>query len=246
MELVDEARRALPGTAAGHTEPELFLEQSGRETSSRVTGSIEPAQTHEVSSRVDSEPIQPGAGKERALGLSGEAPDARGQTLAAEGIYVRNAGMVILHPFLPRFFETLGIAAEDKLLQPERALWLLHFLTTGQLTAPEYELMLPKILCTVPLETPVESDVVLTETEQREANTLLEAVIRHWKALKSTSPDGLRGTFLVRHGKVSPRDGDWLLQVEAKTWDVLLDQLPWGISVIRLPWMNPVLWVEWR
>jgi hypothetical protein len=41
-------------------------------------------------------------------------------------------------------------------------------------------------------------------------------------------------------------DGDWVLQVEANTADILLDQLPWGISMIKLPWMGMMLWVEWR
>jgi hypothetical protein len=41
------------------------------------------------------------------------------------------------------------------------------------------------------------------------------------------------------------RDGDWLLQVEAKTVDILLNQLPWGISMIKLPWMQRMLWIEW-
>lgn len=166
---------------------------------------------------------------------------------AGVGIHIENAGLVLLHPFLPRFFEALDIVAEDKLLQPERALCLLHFLTTGRLIAPEYDLVLPKILCNVPLLTPINSNVTLTATEQEEGVALLQAVIRHWEALRNTSPDGLRGTFLLRPGKVSLRDGgDWLLQVEAKSCDILLDSLPWGISMTSLPWMESMLWVEWR
>lgn len=166
---------------------------------------------------------------------------------AGAGIHIENAGLVLLHPFLPRFFEALDIVAEDKLLQPERALCLLHFLTTGQLSVPEYDLVLPKILCNVPLLSPVESNVTLTATEQEEAVALLQAVVRHWEALRNTSPDGLRGTFLLRPGKVSLRDdGDWLLQVASKTCDILLDQLPWGISMTKLPWMESMIWVEWR
>ena len=165
---------------------------------------------------------------------------------AAEGIYISNAGLVLLHPFLPQFFTALGIAADKQLLQPERALCLLHFLATGQPVAPEYELMLPKVLCNIPLEEPVESDVALTAAEQDEAVSLLKAVIRHWEALRSTSPDGLRGTFFVRPGKISLRDGDWLLQVEPQTWDILLEQLPWGIGMIKLPWMDRLLHVEWN
>ncbi len=83
---------------------------------------------------------------------------------------------------------------------------LLHFLTTGQTSAPEYELVLPKILCNIPLSTPVETDLELTGLEIEEATALLEAVIRHWEALRQTSPDGLRGTFLLRPGKVSCRE----------------------------------------
>lgn len=164
-----------------------------------------------------------------------------------EGVYVNCAGVVLLHPFLPHFFQALGIAAEGRLLQPERALCLLHFLATGQAIAPEYDLLLPKLLCNVPVDQPVEADVNLTAAEFDEATALLDAVIKHWDVLGNTSVDGLRGTFLVRSGKLSRRDdGDWLLQVEAQSFDILLDQLTWGFRMIQLPWMEKMLWVEWR
>ncbi len=180
------------------------------------------------------------------LASSEQMPTEQGlaDTLA-EAIYINNAGLVLLHPFLPQFFGALDIAEENQLLQPERALCLLHFLATGQRIAPEYELMLPKILCNIRLDMPVEADVALTDEEQGEAEALLKAVIGHWLALRNTSPDGLRGTFIVRPGKISQRDDDWLLQVETQTWDILLDQLPWGIGMIKLPWMERMLWVEW-
>lgn len=163
-----------------------------------------------------------------------------------EGIYIDNAGLVLLHPFLPMFFEALGIVQQENLLDPNWALTMLHFLTTGQTKAPEYELVLPKILCNLPLETPVETDRAITDTEKEESEALLTAVIRHWNVLGDSSPDALRGTFLCRAGKISRRDdNDWLLQVEYQSFDVLLDQLPWGISMIKLPWMKSMIWVEW-
>ena len=168
------------------------------------------------------------------------------ETFPEEGIYVDNAGLVILHPFLQMFFENLGIAHAGALAQPDRALHLLHFLCTGQTPAPEYELVLPKILCNIPLEDPVEFDIVLTDQEKDESTTLLTSAIRWWEALRNTSPDALRGTFLCRPGKLSVRgDGDWLLQVERQSYDILLDHLPWGISAVKLPWMERILWVEW-
>jgi hypothetical protein len=162
------------------------------------------------------------------------------------GIYIGNAGLVLLHPFLPALFEELELSRDDQLLQPERALALLHFLASGQPQAPEYTLALPKLLCQLPLTASLESDVVLHANEQAEANALLKAVIGHWSALRDTSPDGLRGAFLLRPGKLSERGGEWLLQVERQTADILLGDLPWGYSAIRLPWMSGILWVEWN
>jgi hypothetical protein len=162
------------------------------------------------------------------------------------GIFIANAGLVLLHPFLPQFLTALGVVSEERMVQPERALCLLHFLATGQAQAPEHELVLPKLLCGLPLEDPVASDLPLSELELEEASALLEAVVRHWSALGNTSADGLRGTFLLRPGKLSLRDdGDWFLQVETRGFDILLDQLPWSISLIRLPWMSRTLAVEW-
>lgn len=173
------------------------------------------------------------------------SPETRLDT--KEDLYIDNAGLVLLYPFLPQLFSALGMTDAEKLLEPDRALSLLHFLATGQLIAPEYKLLLPKLLCNVVLDVPVDSNVVLTDAAKEEAEALLGAVIRHWGALGNTSIDGLRGEFLVRPGKLSVRyDGDWLLQVEASTVDILLDQLPWGIGMIKLPWMERVLWVEWQ
>jgi len=163
-----------------------------------------------------------------------------------EGVFIDCAGVVLLHPFLARFFEGLGIAEGNKLLQPERALCLVHYLATGLRFAPEYDLLLPKLLCNLPVDTPVDSRIELTAAEEEEADALLSAVIRHWDALGNTSAENLRGSFLVRPGKLSQRHGEHLLQVETRSYDVLLDRLPWGLGLVQLPWMERNLWVEWR
>jgi Contractile injection system tape measure protein len=162
-----------------------------------------------------------------------------------EGVFVECAGLVLLHPFLPRLFEVLGIARSGQLVLPDRALCVLHFLATGERRAPEYALVLAKVLCNLPLDEPVGAPVGLSAEEETEATALLAAVIEHWNALGGTSVDGLRGTFLVRAGKLSRRGEDDVLQVERESFDILLAQLPWGIGAIRLPWMKKILWVEW-
>jgi Contractile injection system tape measure protein len=163
-----------------------------------------------------------------------------------EGVFVDCAGLVLLHSFLPTLFERLDIASDGVLSRSDDALAVLHFLATGAKPAPEYALVLPKLLCGLPLEEPVGAPVQLTEAAMAEANTLLASVITHWRALGDTSPDALRGTFLTRPGKLSRRGDEDLLQVEESSFDVLLDRLPWSIGAVRLPWMTRLLWVEWH
>ncbi|HEX7135429.1 MAG TPA: contractile injection system tape measure protein, partial [Iamia sp.] len=104
-----------------------------------------------------------------------------------------------------------------------------------------------KVLCDLPLDVPVAADVGLADAEADEATALLTAAIGHWQALRGTSPDALRAEFLRRPGTLTvDDDGDWLLRVEGRGVDVLLDQLPWGTSVVALPWMSRLLRVEWR
>ncbi|MHA6622519.1 contractile injection system tape measure protein [Pseudonocardia sp. DLS-67] len=165
----------------------------------------------------------------------------------AGGILVDHAGVVLLHPFLSRFLTGLGVADGDELLDPDRAVCLIHHLATGEPTAPEHQLTLAKVLCGLSLDEPVEADVGLTGAEIEEATALLDAAIGHWEALRNTSPDGLRGEFLTRPGTLSVDvDGGWLLRVETRAADILLDQLPWGVSMVRLLWMRRLLRVEWR
>ena len=238
--LVARAWRLLPASAQGHAELASGLERhwpgvTGQMTSSPDAGAGNLPGHPDTGAKSRQQPAA-----EKISGNVGEHPEA------SDGLFVDNAGLVLLHPFLPRLLEALGITEEAQLLQPERALCLLHYLATGESRAPEYRLMLPKILCDVPLQRPVEPDLALTAAEREECAALLSAVVRHWGALGDCSADALRGTFLLRPGKLSLRqDGEWLLKVETRTCDILLEQLPWGISMVKLPWMPKMVWVEW-
>jgi len=55
----------------------------------------------------------------------------------------------------------------------------------------------------------------------------------------------LRGNFLARRGRLEPREDDWLLRVEPRSYDLLLEGLPWGIAHVKLPWMPRLMHVEW-
>jgi hypothetical protein len=164
------------------------------------------------------------------------------------GLHIRQAGLVLLHPFLQIYLGDVGLLAgeafRDEAAQ-QRAIYLLHYLASGQTTAPEPELVLSKLLCGWPLNDPVEADLELPEAALAEGEHLLETVIGYWEALKNTSPDGLREGFLQREGKLTRTENGWKLQVERQSIDILLGQLPWGVSMVKLPWMSNLLVVEW-
>jgi hypothetical protein len=163
-------------------------------------------------------------------------------------IMTSNSGLVLLHPFLPQLFDTCKWLNKDELdiTVQTRAVYALHYLATGEEDAPEFVLMLPKLLCGMSLGSPLEPIFPLTEEEKAECDEMLLQIIRHWAALRKTSPEGLRHTFLRREGKLMVTDQGWNLAVPRKTEDILLSRLPWGFSLLKLPWMRRLLAVSWE
>lgn len=162
-----------------------------------------------------------------------------------EGIYVNNAGSVLIAPFLPALFERTGIAANGIILQPEIALALMNYCITGRAQAFEFELALPAVFCGIKPGTVAGMVAVDDASMLREAEEMLDSAIEHWSVLKDTSADGLREAFLQRNGKLVQGESEWLLIVEQKPYDMLLQQLPWNISMIKLPWMDKPLITQW-
>lgn len=166
-----------------------------------------------------------------------------------EGIFLDNAGLVLLHPFFESFFNDFELLTDGKFKDLESqtiAIHLLHYLATKKELAPEYELVLEKFLCGWELDLPIAREVTISEEMKDESETLLKAAIKHWSALKSTSPDGLREGFLQREGKLILNGFQDRLIIESKAQDVLLSNLPWGYSIFKLPWMESALYVEWQ
>lgn len=165
-----------------------------------------------------------------------------------QSYYLLSAGVVLLHPYLSRLFKqlelTTGAVFRDESSR-QQAVFLLHYLATGETQAPEYQLVLPKFLCGMPLELPLDYALVLSQEAMAEADALLQAVIDNWGVLGKTSPDGLRQGFLQRAGKLEQQASGWHLRVERHTLDILLDRLPWNLSIVKLPWMPELLRVVW-
>ncbi len=163
-------------------------------------------------------------------------------------IAIDNAGLVLIWPHLKEIFRKLELfvpLADDR-QQPEAdAVLLLQQLVTGQPAAMEHCLTLNKLLCGLPLNAPVPRRRQRSAAWTVEVDALLTAMIKQWSFLKKTSVAGFRNTFLQRQGILQAEETGWLLKVERKTFDILLEQLPWGIGMIKLSWMRQPLRVEW-
>ena len=157
-----------------------------------------------------------------------------------DGIYVANAGVVLLHPFLPGFFRNIGFVEKENFVDfsvCQKAVVMLHYLATGNTIPEEHELVIPKMLCASPINEPVSNNISFSTEELREAEDLLTSSIAQWEILKGTSPAGLRESFLQRGGKLFMKNDQPHLQIEASAIDMLLDHLPWNLSMIMLPYL---------
>jgi hypothetical protein len=164
-------------------------------------------------------------------------------------LVIDGAGMVLLWPFLETLFSRLELLTQERLFgdeaQRQRAMALLGFLVDGDGDPPEWRLTLAKLLCGALPQAPYGLEAPLSDAEQAEAEALLQAVLDHADGRLGDDGAALRQDFLQRPGLLSARPGAWVLQVERRSGDEVLDGLPWSWSWIRLPWMDDLLQVVW-
>jgi len=168
----------------------------------------------------------------------------------AEGeIYISNAGIVLLHPFLGSLYTECNLLDEQHRFVSEtaalRATVLLWYLQTGESGYKEWEAAFLKVLCGLPVDIAVPEDILLTNFEKKECDNLLTTVLEYWTALRTGDINILRGSFLNREGKISWKEDYWLLQVERTGIDILLEKLPWGYGTVKLSWLQYLIHTEW-
>ncbi|WP_448205619.1 contractile injection system tape measure protein [Azospirillum sp. sgz302134] len=180
---------------------------------------------------------------------SGDVPPSA----SGEPIYVGNAGLVLLNPYLPALFDRLGVltVGEDGVARvtgleaTSRAVHLLQYLADGRCDRPEPTLVLNKLLCGLDPAIPVEPAIQPTDEQLGLCDGLLGAVIGNWPIIRNTSVAGLRETFLAREGRLERGADRWTLTVQRRTVDVLVDQVPWSFAVLYHSWMRAPLHVSW-
>ena len=194
-------------------------------------------------------------GQQERTGTDGPLATAapRGDAIPPPGLFpllVRQAGLILLHPYITRFLVRCHVlAAGDSALPPAllpRAAALLQQLISGEDAPYEFELGLIKVLLGLRPEEPLlVAAGLISEQDRQEATALLQSVIAHWQALKNTSVPGLRSSFLQRPALLRETENGWQLRVERRPFDLLLEQLPWGFGIVKLPWMPRAIFTEW-
>ena len=163
--------------------------------------------------------------------------------------FVDNSGLVLISSFLPKLFERLDLLEKDNFknsLSRERAVKVLQYLITEKNEVREYDIALNKIICGMDINQTIEKEFEATKKEKENCRSLLISVIEHWSILKNTTVEGFRESFLKRRGKLEENEEQWILRVEPKAFDMLIDQIPWSYSILKFKWMNKPVYVEWR
>ncbi|KRB56439.1 contractile injection system tape measure protein [Flavobacterium sp. Root186] len=162
-------------------------------------------------------------------------------------LYLDNAGLVLIHPFLKSLFDNCKLLNKDNTINnPEVATHLLHYIATGKEQDYENAMAFEKFLCNIPIAQPIERNIVLSEEMKKEGAAMLQAVLSNWDIMKTSSAELLQNEFLQRPGKLSINgDETPTIIIEKKTQDILLDKLSWNLSIIKLAWKKRIIYVNW-
>jgi hypothetical protein len=163
-------------------------------------------------------------------------------------IAINNAGLVLLNSFLPILFERLEFTKDasfkSKTFQLQAANYL-QYLASGMTQTEEAYLTLNKVLCGIPLRTPVQDEIDITDTQKELIDGLLKAAIDYWPEIGSSSIDGFRGNWIMRDGLLAEKPERWELTVEKRAYDLLINKSPFSFSIIKFPWIKKPLYVNW-
>lgn len=174
------------------------------------------------------------------------------EAMQPEYISVMNAGLCLLTPWVIRLFGMLDLLTEDKKDLKDmdariRAIFILQRLVTAeQREYKERDLAFNRVLAACPFNVPLPKNLELTDKEIETVESMLAGVKANWSKMEKTSIGGFQRSFIEREGQLEQRENKWVLTIEDKAYDILLDSLPWSYKIIRLPWLKKPISVSWR
>ncbi|MFJ3368107.1 contractile injection system tape measure protein [Pseudomonas sp. NPDC086251] len=206
------------------------------------------SQASRASSPGDPSPGRGSAQHEHAVSegpLQGSAQPTR--AVSQEPLQINNGGIALLWPLLPGLFERLGLTDNSTFIHAQArmnaAYWLDELIwADGQYA--QWRMPLNKLLCGLPLETPLEGPL---------PDVQAHAVMHAWlaqlperlPAWKHFSLSDIRQLYLQRPAWLVPRQGDFSLYILPQMYDVLLKDWPWPTEMLMLPWLLKPLDIQW-
>ncbi|MFP3507259.1 contractile injection system tape measure protein [Burkholderia sp. SIMBA_062] len=160
---------------------------------------------------------------------------------------VANAGLILLWPLLPRWFNTLGLVNDGRFVDDAarwQALGCLDWLAWGDPELAEWRTPLSRWLCGIPWDAPFDPQPVSAE-RQDDLDTWLTATFAGLPLLNRCSVGDLRAFFFQRAGTLNEVEDHLTLSVEPDATDVLLQGLPWPRTQVVLPWLPGPLAIDW-
>lgn len=186
------------------------------------------------------------------LKVSDEKATKLEDTAQPEYIPVTNAGLCLFAPWLLRLFGMLDLLAEGRKDLKDmdariRAIFILQRLVTAdERKYKESDLAFNRLLVACPFNVPLPKSLKLTDKEIETVESMLAGVKANWSKMANTSIGGFQRSFIEREGHLEQQESKWILTVENKAYDILLDSLPWSYKMIRLPWLKKPISVSWR
>lgn len=159
------------------------------------------------------------------------------------------AGIILLYPYLAKFFKDLGYMSTNQTIKKSKynsAVAVAIYMLTGKQKAVDYQLHFIKWFLGIPERSLISvNETLLSKKEIALADTVLLSLKSHWPALKNTSINNLRESFLQRSGVMKLDQEQCYVHIERRGIDVLIDQIPFSLSIIRLPWIKQPIIVNW-
>ncbi len=170
----------------------------------------------------------------------------------SECILVPNAGLALLSVWFPRLFSMFGLLSDDKKDFKDteariRAIFALQYLVgMDKHEFSEQELAFNRILVNCPFSVPLPRQLELSKEEKEILDSMLNGVKSNWTKMQNTSIMGFQHSFINRDGRLNQEEKRWMLTVNERAYDILLDSLPWQFREIRFPWLEKRICVYWR
>lgn len=165
--------------------------------------------------------------------------------------FITNAGLCLFNPWFPRLFVMFDYLDKDNKAFKDtasqiRAVFLIQYLTClEEKTYQEMELVFNRLLVNLPMHIPLPKQLELTYEEKNTAESLFKALKANWRKIDGTSMKGFQETFIHRNGRLEQQKEKWLLTIEERAYDILLESVPWSFKQIRYPWLEKYIQVIW-